>query len=229
MNGANGVRVSQKSAVIRIADDFHGYPLNAFCVPSHYNGDLENVLLPCGLILDRVERLAKDIAIHYKDQSFCALCVLKGGYKFFADLLDRVRQFNGFSGSSSVPFSTDFIRLQSYTDDQSSGNVRVIGMDNLASIRGKNILVVEDIIDTGKTMVKLLELLKEFEPKELRVASLFVKRTPLSNGYKPDYIGFETPDKFIVGYALDYNERFRDLGHVCVISEEGKRKYAAVK
>ncbi|XP_003742666.1 hypoxanthine-guanine phosphoribosyltransferase isoform X2 [Galendromus occidentalis] len=216
----------RNSLVIKIPDNFKGYPLNSFCVPAHYTEDLAEILLPCGLILDRVERLAKDIAIHYEDQSFRALCVLKGGYKFFADLLDRVRQYNRLSGQSSVPFSTDFIRIQSYVDDKSTGNVRVIGLDNLENIRGKNVLIVEDIIDTGRTMVALLEHLKLYEPREVKVASLFVKRTPLSNGYKPDYVGFETPDRFLVGYALDYNERFRDLSHVCVISDTGRKKYA---
>ena len=102
------------SSAFQIPDNFKGYPLNSFCIPAHYSDDLAEVLLPCGLILDRVERLAKDIAVHYEDQSFRALCVLKGGYKFFADLLDRVRQYNRLSGQASVPFCTDFIRIQSY-------------------------------------------------------------------------------------------------------------------
>ena len=72
-------------------------------------------------------------------------------------------------------------------------------------------LIVEDIIDTGRTMVKLLDLLKQYEPKSIRVTSLFVKRTPLSNGYRPEYAGFIIPNKFIVGCNMDYNEYFRDL------------------
>lgn len=218
-----------KSSAIKIPDDYAGYPLNSFCIPAHYSEDLERILLPCGLILDRVERLARDIAMYYQDQSFSAFCVLKGGYKFFADLLDRVRQYNRFAGHSSVPFSTEFIRIKSYVDGQSTGEVKMIGLDNFDNIRGKNILIVEDIIDTGRTMVALLEHLKEYEPREIKVASLFIKRTPFSNGYRPDYIGFETPDRFLVGYALDYNERFRDLSHVCVISDVGRRKYASIK
>lgn len=113
------------STAFQIPDNFKGYPLNSFCVPAHYTDDLSEVLLPCGLILDRVERLAKDIAMHYEDQSFRALCVLKGGYKFFADLLDRVRQYNRLSGQQSVPFSTDFIRIQSYVVSLLSYFIRV--------------------------------------------------------------------------------------------------------
>lgn len=107
-------KLYQLSTVFQIPDDYAGYPLNSFCIPAHYSEDLERILLPCGLILDRVERLAKDIAMYYQDQSFSAFCVLKGGYKFFADLLDRVRQYNRFAGHSSVPFSTEFIRIKSY-------------------------------------------------------------------------------------------------------------------
>lgn len=113
-------RAYAPSTAFQIPDNFKGYPLNSFCVPAHYSDDLAEILLPCGLILDRVERLAKDIAMHYEDQSFRALCVLKGGYKFFADLLDRVRQYNRLSGQASVPFCTDFIRIQSYVVSSAS-------------------------------------------------------------------------------------------------------------
>lgn len=76
-------------------------------------------------------------------------------------------------------------------------------------------------------MVKLLNTLEKFKPKSVKVVSLLVKRTALACGYRPDYAGFEIPDHFVVGYALDYNEYFRDLPHICVINETGKIKYAA--
>ena len=103
----------------------------------------------------------------------------------------------------------------------------MIGGDDLSTLTGKNVLIVEDIIDTGKTMQALLSLVKRHNPKMVKVASLLVKRTPRSVSYRPDFVGFEIPDKFVVGYALDYNEHFRDLNHVCVISETGKAKYKA--
>ncbi|MPC09591.1 Hypoxanthine-guanine phosphoribosyltransferase [Portunus trituberculatus] len=96
-------------------------------------------------------------------------------------------------------------------NDDSTGDIRVIGGDNLSNLRGQNVLVVEDIIDTGRTMSRLLAILQKHEPKSVKVASLLVKRRPDSTGYRPDYCGFEVPDKFVVGYALDYNEYFRDL------------------
>jgi hypoxanthine phosphoribosyltransferase len=74
-------------------------------------------------------------------------------------------------------------------------------------------------------MTKLLETLKQYDPLQVKVASLLVKRTPLSVGYKPDYTGFEIPNSFVVGYALDYNEYFRDLNHICIINDNGIKKY----
>ena len=110
---------------------------------------------------------------------------------------------------------------------RSQGEVQIIGMEEsaLAGLTGKNVVIFEDIIDTGRTMTKLLNTLSKYSPKSVRVATLLRKRTPLSNCYVPHYVCFEIPDKFIVGYALDYNEYFRDLDHICEITEAGKEKY----
>ncbi|KAF5900880.1 hypoxanthine-guanine phosphoribosyltransferase, partial [Clarias magur] len=193
-----------------IGDDEQGYDLDLFCIPKHYASDLERVYIPHGLIMDRTERLAREIMKDMGGHHIVALCVLKGGYKFFADLLDYIKALNRNS-DRSIPMTVDFIRLKSYQNDQSTGDIKVIGGDDLSTLTGKNVLIVEDIIDTGKTMQTLLELLKQYNPKMVKVASLLVKRTPRSVGYRPDFVGFEVPDKFVVGYALDYNEYFRDL------------------
>jgi hypoxanthine phosphoribosyltransferase len=211
---------------ISIADDFPGYSLDMFCIPKHYEDDVQSVLIPSGFIQDRIERLARDIFDDFASEPLVLLCVLKGGYRFFADLSDKIQSLSRNSGRS-LPLSVDFIRLKSYVDDKSSGDVKISdGKESLPDIKGKNVLVVEDIIDTGLTMVKLVELLKQHNPKRLRVASLLVKRAPTSNGYRPDYTGFEVPNHFLVGYALDFNENFRDMSHICAISENGKKKYS---
>ncbi|XP_003383676.1 PREDICTED: hypoxanthine-guanine phosphoribosyltransferase-like [Amphimedon queenslandica] len=214
-----------RTTSIVIPDDYTSYSLDDFCVPAHYYDDLKCVLLPKGLILDRVQRLAEDIC-HDISSPLVALCVLKGGYQFFTDLLDCIKNHNATS-EKSFQMQVDFIKVKSYMNDQSTGVVNIMGSDNLASLKGKSILIVEDIIDTGNTMVKLLETIKKFEPKQVMVASLLLKRTKRSNGYRPNYTGFEIPDAFVVGYALDYNEYFRDLNHVCIINERGKKRYAA--
>ena len=109
---------------------------------------------------------------------------------------------------------------------KSGEEVNIVGMANVEkSLRGKNVLIVEDMIDTGRTMQKLLKTISKYEPKSVKVACLLRKRTPLSDGFVPDYVGFEIPNKYLVGYALDYNEYFRDLSHVCVINQAGIDRY----
>lgn len=214
------------TSYIKIQDDFEGYPLDMFCVPKHYYNYIESILIPRGVIADRTERLAKDIWDALGDgRPIVVLCVLKGGYQFCSDLMDYIKAFNRHA-SKSVPMRVDFIRLKSYENDKSTGEIKVIGGDNLQSLKDKNILIVEDIIDTGNTMKKLLKIVSDHNPKSVKVCSLLVKRASRSNGYKPDYVGFEVPDKFLVGYALDYNEYYRDLEHICVINDEGKKTFA---
>ncbi|TMS05386.1 hypoxanthine phosphoribosyltransferase 1, like [Larimichthys crocea] len=212
------------ASYLQIADDEKGHELDLFCVPRHYENDLDKVIIPHGLIMDRTERLARDIMRDMGGHHIVALCVLKGGYKFFADLLDYIKALNQNS-DKSVPLTVDFIRVKSYCNDKSTNNVKVIGGDELSSLSGKNVLIVEDIVETGRTMQTLLSLLSECNPKMVKVVSLLVKRTPRSSGYRPDYIGFEVPDAFLVGYALDYNEYFRDLSHICILNDQAKEKY----
>jgi len=214
---------------INIPDDYEGYRTSLFCIPNHYTDAVGSVLIPHGMIQDRIEKLGRDV---FYDMLSCdreplhALCVLKGGYKFFADMLDKVNSLNSNHSEGSVQVSVDFIRVKSYENDQSTGEINIIGLDNLDNLAGKNVLIVEDIIDTGRTMKKLLNTIMKYKPKSVKVACLLRKRTPLSSGYIPDYVGFEIPDKFVVGYALDYNEYFRDMSHICIINDVGKKKYA---
>ncbi|XP_040307126.1 phosphoribosyltransferase domain-containing protein 1 isoform X2 [Herpailurus yagouaroundi] len=185
-----------------ITDDWPGYDLNLFTYPQHYYGDLEYVLIPHGIVVDRTERLAKDIMKDIGNCDIMVLCVLKGGYKFCADLVEHLKNISRNS-DQFVSMKVDFIRLKSY----------------------KNVLIVEDVVGTGRTMKALLGSIEKYKPNMIKVASLLVKRRPRSDGFRPDYVGFEIPDLFVVGYALDYNEYFRDLNHICVINEHGKEKY----
>jgi hypoxanthine phosphoribosyltransferase len=215
---------------MNIPDSFDGYSTKMFCIPKHYEDYIDKVLMPHGMIQDRIEKLAADIfhdMIDHQEIHISAVCVLKGGYKFFSELLNKLNTLNTTSGRS-VPISIDFIKVKSYVDTASSGEVQILGMDNLVeSLKNKNVLIVEDMIDTGRTMKKLLKTMQKYEPKTLKVACLMRKRTPLSDGYAPDYVGFEIPDKFLIGYALDYNEYFRDLSHICTINPAGIEKFKA--
>ncbi|KAJ3011406.1 UNVERIFIED_CONTAM: hypoxanthine phosphoribosyltransferase 1 [Siphonaria sp. JEL0065] len=199
-------------------------PKEAFVIPEHYQEDVSSVLIPHGLILNRIEKIAHDIAKDYLGP-ITACCVLKGASVFYADLMNALRKTKS-PQHESVQFSYEFIKVKSYHNTESTGDVKIsLTDDELKAYKGKHILIVEDIVDTGVTMVALLNRLKRYEPASVRVVSMLIKRTERSNGYKPDYWGFSVPDLFVVGYGLDYNEYFREMEHICIISETGKNKY----
>lgn len=213
------------SKAIMISDTLPTYDLDQFVIPSHYREDVASIVIPNGLIRDRVERLAQEIYKEYRGRHVQLLCVLKGGQQLFADLLHYLKKMFRYNDSGDSSFGMDFVRAKSYVNDQSIGDVEIIGISE-KDIKGKHVLLVEDIIDTGKTMSALTDKLKNIGATSVKVASLLVKRTALSNGFQPDFVGFSIPDAFVVGYCLDYNERFRDLEHICVISDKGMKKHA---
>lgn len=211
---------------IQIETNLTPYSTKHFSIPKHYEDAIESVIIPHGLVINRIERMARDIHNCFHDESVTVLCILKGGYQFCNDLVHYIKALNRGSGKS-IQLGLDFLRVKSYKNEESTGEVTIIGSDDLSQLRGKNVLIVEDIVDTGRTMEQLLKTLTKYEPKTIKVAALLIKRKEGKiRNYIPDYVGFEIPDRFIVGYALDYNEFFRDLNHICVISENGKKKYA---
>ncbi|XP_037132586.1 phosphoribosyltransferase domain-containing protein 1b isoform X1 [Syngnathus acus] len=212
------------SGGIVIDDDWPGYSLDLFSYPAHYAGDLQCVVVPHGVIMDRTERLARDIMDDLGDHDIVVLCVLKGGYQFCADLVDKIKALS-CNSDRTIPMRVHFIRLKSYLNDQSTEDLHILGAEDLSFLAGKNVLIVEGIIGTGKTLKALLKHVEAFQPKMIKVAGLLVKRVPRNTTSLPDYVGFEIPNRFVVGYALDYNEYFRDLNHICVISDSGKMKY----
>jgi len=130
-------------------------------------------------------------------------------------------------GCSAPPLTFDFIRVKSYAGTETTGEVSIesLGVD-LSEMKGRHIMLCEDIIDTGSTMLKLIPYLQSFEPASVKVATLLTKRTPKSKGFVADYIGFSIPDHFVVGYCLDYNEVFRDMAHICVMAPAGIQRHA---
>ncbi|XP_068605248.1 hypoxanthine-guanine phosphoribosyltransferase-like [Brachionichthys hirsutus] len=218
------VQPDARTGGIVISDDWSGYSLDLFSYPAHYAGDLDSVIIPHGVIMDRTERLARDIMDDLGDHDIVVLCVLKGGYQFCVDLVDSIKALS-CNSDRTIPMRVHFIRLKSYLNDQSTKDLHIIGAEELSFLAGKNVLIVEAIVGTGKTMSTLLKHVEAFRPKMIKVAGLLVKRVPDNSGCLPDYVGFEIPDWFVVGYALDYNEYFRDLNHICVINESAKMKY----
>uniref|UniRef100_A0A8C9R7C8 Phosphoribosyl transferase domain containing 1b n=1 Tax=Scleropages formosus TaxID=113540 RepID=A0A8C9R7C8_SCLFO len=163
----------------RIRDDWPGFPLHLFSFPKHYAEDLECVLIPHGIIMDRTERLARDIMSDLGDHDIVVLCVLKGGYQFCSDLVEVIKALSRTS-ERSLLMRVDFIRLHSYLNDQSTEDLHIVGPEDLSILSGKG------IVDTGKTMKALLKHVVTFQPKMVKVAGLLVKRVASGVGSLPD-------------------------------------------
>ena len=134
------------------------------------------------------------------------LCVLKGGHQFSTDLADALKKLR-LRGCVNAPLTFDFIRVMSYTGTESTGDIQIetLGI-NLSALAGRHLLLVEGTIDTGHTMAKLIPHLQQFNPASVKVAALLQKRTPKSNGFIAEYVGFSIPHHFVVGYCLDYDQ-----------------------
>nr|ACO14905.1 Hypoxanthine-guanine phosphoribosyltransferase [Caligus clemensi] len=219
------------STCLNIPDDFPGYDKDLFHYPERYRDIVDRILVPHGLIRDRVYKIAANIEAHYLKSGIKhvkLLCVLKGAYKFFGELNECLSDLSSLrrEGEDHIGYSVQFIRAKSYENDSSSGIVKISGEEYLENeLKGHDVLIVEDIIDTGATMTKLLEALKKYNPNSIRVASLVRKRTVRSNGFVPDFVCFEVPDSFIIGYAFDFNDFFRDIPHICMINQDNIGHY----
>lgn len=158
----------------------------------------------------RVAELAAEISAEYEGRKVLLVCVLKGAVVFASDLMRRLK----------IPVEIDFIAVSSYgSDTASSGVVRIL-KDLDSSIQGKEILIVEDIVDTGLTLDYLRKNLLSRKPKSLKVVTLLDKPTRRQVEFTPDYCGFEIPDHFVVGYGLDFNEDYRQLPGIHILNLE---------
>ncbi|MGE3608520.1 MAG: hypoxanthine phosphoribosyltransferase [Bacteriovoracaceae bacterium] len=156
----------------------------------------------------RIQALGKAITEDFHNEDLVVICVLKGAFMFCSDLIKKI----------NLPIKLEFISLSSYGDStNSSGNVR-LEMDITANIEGKNVLIVEDIVDTGLTIKTLMEMLEVRKPKTVKLASLLFKPVKLKHPVKIDYLGFEIEDKFVIGYGLDYAGRYRELPYIGILN-----------
>ena len=155
---------------------------------------------------DRIAALATEIRRDVPDESLHLVCVLKGGVMFLSDLIRRM------DGDVTI----DFMALSSYAGTTSSGEVRLI-KDLDYGLEGRNVIIVEDIVDTGLTLHYLQEILRARNPKSLRTACLLSKPSRRKIDVKVEYIGFTIEDKFVVGYGLDYSEQYRNLPYIGVL------------
>ncbi|ADU64121.1 MAG: hypoxanthine phosphoribosyltransferase [Pseudodesulfovibrio sp.] len=164
-----------------------------------------------GQISDRVEALGQEVAASYQgDGPLVCICVLKGAFLFFADLIRRIDR----------EIEVDFVRLASYGTAVSRGEDIVFSKDLEISIEGKDVLVIEDIVDTGHSMDFLLHVLRRRNPKSLKICALIDKHERRERKVTVDFAGFKLREGFIVGYGLDYAERYRELGGIYELSTD---------
>lgn len=169
-----------------------------------------NVLLSEEEVDAKIKELGELISKDYAGKEIHLVCVLRGGSFFMCELAKRI----------TVPVSLDFMSVSSYGGDtKSSGMVKIV-KDLDDSIAGKDVLVVEDIIDSGRTLSYLLELLKDRKPNSLKLCTLLDKPDRRVVDVDIDYTAFQVPDKFVVGYGLDYDQKYRNLPYIGVVEFE---------
>ena len=155
----------------------------------------------------KIKALGKQISEDYAGKPVHLVCVLKGGVFFMCELAKRI----------SVPVSMDFMSVSSYGNGTtSSGAVRIV-KDLDEPLEGKNVLIVEDIIDSGNTLHYLVEILYKRNPESIRICTLLDKPERRVADVKVDYVGFNIPDEFVVGYGLDYAQKYRNLPYIGVV------------
>lgn len=173
-----------------------------------YVNDIAETLVSEEEIKAKVTELGQRISQDYGDQELVLIGLLRGAIVFLSDLMRAI----------NIPVRLDFIGIQSYGASTESGAVRLV-MDLETDIAGRHVLVVEDIVDTGKTLSYLVENLKARQPASLRICALLDKPDRRQVPIDVDYVGFEIPDKFVVGYGLDFAEGYRNLPFVGVLKE----------
>lgn len=151
----------------------------------------------------RIEELAEQIMKDYKNEEIVFVGVLKGSVVFMVDLAKKIKNDMIF----------EFIQIESYSGEQSTGKIK-LKQDLTGKIEGKNVIIVEDIIDTGLSMSYLLDYMKKFNPKSIKVCTLLDKPSRRTIEVPIDYIGFQIENEFVLGYGLDYDQKYRNLPYI---------------
>src|ERR1700730_13806551 len=169
--------------------------------------DIAEILLSSEIILAKVKELGKLITAHYQDKNLLLLGTLKGAVPFIADLARAI----------DLPLEIDYMAISSYGNStESSGVVRIL-KDLEGPVQQKNVLIVEDIVDSGQTLHYLMDVLRQRRPMSLRVCALLDKGRERVKPVELDYTGFQIPDRFVVGYGLDYAQRYRNLPYIGIL------------
>lgn len=169
-----------------------------------------NVMIPEEKLRLRIQEMGTQISRDYEGKQIHLICVLKGGVFFTTELAKHI----------SVPVSFDFMAVSSYGDETvSSGRIKII-KDLDDPVEDKDVLIVEDIVDSGRTLSHLMELIRNRRPASLKLCTLLDKPDRRVTDVKVDYTGYEIPDAFVVGYGLDYRQNYRNLPYIGIIEPE---------
>ena len=171
--------------------------------------NLSEILLTREQIEKRIKEIASEITRDYEGKDIFLIGILKGCFVFLSDLIKNIK----------LDTNIDFMMVSSYEGRQSSGIVRIL-LDLRQPIEGKDVILVEDIVDTGLTINYLLKTLKTRKPKSIEVCTLLNKPSCRKVNVTLKYVGFDIPNKFVVGYGLDYNEYYRNLPYIGVLKDE---------
>jgi hypoxanthine phosphoribosyltransferase len=175
-------------------------------VPRHWRRDIASVLIDEERLARRVRAIARQIQRDFHGRELVIVSLLSGTVVFLADLVRCV----------ALPMRLDFIGVSSYRNNSTPGEMLITKTLRL-DVRGRDVLLVDDILDTGRTMVRVLELLRPLKPRRIRTCVLLNKPARRVAAVEADYVGFDIPDEFVVGYGLDFAERYRNLPFVGVL------------
>ncbi len=178
-------------------------------LPKYWRGELDRILIERELIQERVARLARQVQRDYAGRELVIVALLNGTVMFLADLVRHLE----------LPLRLDFIGVSSYGEGTTSGELHFTKELKL-DVRGRHVLLVDDILDTGRTLRKVLDQLKRLRPRSLKTCVLLDKKSRRVEKVSAHYVGFEIPDLFVVGYGMDFAERYRNLPFVGVLKEE---------
>ena len=172
--------------------------------------EIKKVLFSAEEIKTRVAELGKILTEDYKNKNPLLICPLKGSIMFFSDIVSEIK----------IPCEIDFMTVSSYNSNTvSSGEIKIL-KDLTENINGRHVLIIEDIIDTGLTLYNLKKMLSSRNPESLKICTLLDKPSRRIADIKGDYCGFVIPDKFVVGYGMDLNEKYRNLPFIGIYESE---------
>jgi hypoxanthine phosphoribosyltransferase len=187
--------------------------------PGEMRSEIRGILFRESTIMSRLDEMAHDISHDYAGQDLTVVAVLNGSLMFGADLLRRIE----------MPLRLDCLSVSSYHGASTTGIVR-FNQDRLPDVKGRHVLLLDDILDSGNTLHAIRDrFLSETNPLSVKICVLLRKDVPRARELDADYIGFDIANEFVVGYGLDYMERFRNLPYIGVISDAAIEKYAPPK